>query len=206
MLETGTAPPDAHRPGHYGAAGHGVRLQALDIVTAWNLQGPGASAPLIAAVFERFGLTLPREPNRFRRGEDALALWLGPASWLLLTKKQYAPADFDAARDAFNAQRGALFDLSQSRVAWRIAGEQATAVLNSGCPLDLDSPAFGRNACAQSLFGHVPALLYRETPAALVLLVARSYARDAWQLLCSSAAQYGYDVAAPAAIDDASIV
>ncbi len=54
------------------------------------------------------------------------------------------------------------------------------------------SPA---GTCAQSVFGHVNALFYRhDARRRSRVLVARSFARDAWQSLCASAAQYGYDV------------
>ena len=83
-----------------------------------------------------------------------------------------------------------------SRVS--IGGPQRRDVLAKGCPLDFHPRVIRGGACAQSLVGHVNALVYRHDAApTFMLMVARSFARDAWQLLCLSSAQYGYDVVAP---------
>ena len=105
------------------------------------------------------------------------------------------PADFESRRDALNAMGGALFDVSASRVAWTIAGTHAATILAKACPLDFHPSAFAEEACAQSVFGRVNALFYRRAAAPVfTLMVARSFARDAWRTLCLSAAAYGYEV------------
>jgi sarcosine oxidase subunit gamma len=79
---------------------------------------------------------------------------------------------------------GALFDLTASRVAYRLGGSRATDVLATGCPLDLHPRAFRVGDCAQSLFGRVNALLYKSDDApTFLIMVARSFARDVWQTL-----------------------
>jgi sarcosine oxidase subunit gamma len=126
------------------------------------------------------------------------ALWLGPASWLLVAGGTSPLTDINAKRDAFNAAGGALFDVSASRVAWRVSGPHAATVLAKGCPLDLHPRAFAVRTCAQSVYGHINALFIREDdPASFTVMVARSFARDAWHTLTTAAAQYGYDVRAP---------
>jgi heterotetrameric sarcosine oxidase gamma subunit len=98
-------------------------------------------------------------------------------------------------RASINAAGGALFDVSASRVAFAVTGAQASALLATRCPLDFHAGAFPVSACAQSLLGHVGALYYRREAEDVVVMVARSYARDAWHALCVSAAAEGYDVA-----------
>ena len=91
-----------------------------------------------------------------------------------------------------------MFDVGASRVAWTVAGTQAATILAKACPLDFHPRAFAEGACAQSVFGRVNALFYRRAAAPVfTLLVARSFARDAWRTLCLSAAAYGYDVLPP---------
>ncbi|MEO8754555.1 MAG: sarcosine oxidase subunit gamma family protein [Casimicrobiaceae bacterium] len=189
-------------PGHYGVGATGVTLSAPTIAAAWNVQGDPARAPFIAGVQQLFGVPFPTLPNTTKRGNALLALWLGPRSWLLVeTGASTVPralTGFAGQRDAVNALGGALFDVSAGRVAYRVRGVHAAAVLAKNCPLDFHPDVFLVGGCAQSLFGHVNALYYREdaTPS-FVVLVARSFGRDVWRLLCSSSAQYGYDVAAP---------
>jgi sarcosine oxidase subunit gamma len=103
------------------------------------------------------------------------------------------PDDFDATREALRAVGAALFDVSASYVAWSLTGSSAAAVLNAGCPLDLHPRAFPAGTCAQSLLGHVGALVYRPDDAErFVVMVARSYSAGAWHDLSTWAGSAGY--------------
>jgi len=189
-------------PGHYGADLTGLTLSEATVTAAWNVQGDPTRTPFVTSAHDLFDVPLPRVPNTTKRGDALIALWLGPRSWLLVgttpSARPSALTDFGAKRDALNALGGALFDVSASRVAYRIGGAHAAAVLAKSCPLDFDAKVFPLGGCAQSLLGHVNALFYLhdEAPTFLVL-VGRSLARDVWRTLCRSSAQYGYDVVAP---------
>ena len=185
--------------GHYGAsASTGVTLAETTFAGAWNVQGNPGSAEFAAAVRSSFALPLPTRSNTSTRAGAVTALWLGPASWLLVFSDESTFGDFEARRDALNAAGGALFDVSASRVGWTIGGTDARVVLNKGCPLDFDPRVFVEGMCAQSVFGRVNALFYRRPGVPQhTMMVARSFARDAWRALCLSAAQYGYDVLRP---------
>ncbi|MEP6998147.1 MAG: sarcosine oxidase subunit gamma family protein [Betaproteobacteria bacterium] len=198
MSESENARIGSPAPGHYGAAGSAIVLGEATITSAWNVQGEVESSPFSAAAQRIAGIALPVATNTTSKGEGVVALWLGPASWLVVTGAAALPRDFTGARDALNAAGGALFDVSASRIAYTIAGARAADVLSSGCPLDFHPRAFGAGQCRQSLFGRVPALFYRHGDApACTVLVARSFARDTWRALCAAAAPYGYTVRAP---------
>jgi sarcosine oxidase, subunit gamma len=186
------------RPGRYAAPGAGVTLAEATIGSAWNVHGRADRAPFTYQVQAQFGVALPLSANALARSDRVIALWLGPSSWLLLGGES-ALSDFDARRDALNAAGGALFDVSDARVAWTISGSHAATVLAKGCPLDFHPRVFPRGTCAQSLLGHVNALYVRDADDRFTLLVARSFAHDVWRALCEAAAQYGYAVASPAA-------
>jgi len=185
----------AAMPGQYGPATTGVTLTETNFEGAWNVQGDVRQPDFVAQARQLFDVALPVAPNTTARTQTLTALWLGPASWLLVAAGKAARDDFDARRDALNAVGGALFDVTASRVAWTVAGAHAATVLAKGCPLDFHPRAFAEGACAQSLFGHMNALVYRRAAGPVfTLMVARSLARDAWLTLCKSAAPYGYDV------------
>jgi sarcosine oxidase subunit gamma len=181
-------------PGHYGAGPAQVTLCCVTLTGAWNLQGNARHASFAEKARQLFGVTLPQMPNSTARSEALTCLWLGPRSWLLAASGTSALVDFEAKRNAVNALRGALFDVSASRVAYRVAGSSAESVLASGCPLDLHSRTFAPGGCAQSLYGHVDAFYYRPETQTFIVMVPRSFARHVWHALCLSAAQYGYDV------------
>lgn len=186
-------------PGHYGAGAVGeVALAACTIAAACNVQGDPARATFLETAGRLFDVALPMRPNTTTRGGAWTALWSGPRSWLLVAHAGQALGMFTAHREALNDAGGALFDLSASRVAFVVSGRPAATVMAKGCPLDFHPRAFPAGHCAQSLLGHVNAFIDRPDAAtAFRVMVARSLARDAWQGLCLSAAQYGYDVSPP---------
>jgi sarcosine oxidase subunit gamma len=171
-----------------------ITLTEVPIAAAWNVQGDASRADFTDQAARQFAIALPTVSNTTARGDALMAFWLGPRSWLLVAESA-GPlfADFVKKRDAMNAAGAALFDLSASRVAYRLAGSRATDALATGCPLDLHPRAFRVGDCAQSLFGRVNALLYKSDDApTFLIMVARSFARDVRQTLCFCSAQYGY--------------
>ena len=170
-----------------------VTLDEIEVARAWNVRGDPAQPAFVDAVSTTLGLALPLQPNTSARADGSALLWLGPSSWLYVAMREEPSEDFDAARRAINAAGGALFEVSSSYVAFAIAGDASARVLNRGCPLDLHPRAFAPGCCAQSVFGHVNALLYRpDERFAFVVMVARSFAADAWAHLVECAATDGY--------------
>ena len=192
--------------GHYGAPGHEVALAEVITSTCWTVQGDAARAAFATECKRRFELELPRAPNTTAHSAEWTALWLGPRSWLLIRDPHRDPLSPDAflgARDALNAQCGALFDTSASRVAFAVSGPRSVNVLARSCPIDLHAKAFSGGSCAQTVLGHANVLLYKpDSTATIIAMVARSFARDVWYTLCASAAQYGYDVTPPVVFGD----
>ena len=183
--------------GHHGASGTGLTIAELTTAASWNMQGDPTRADFVDEARRLFDVALPTKANTTARSDTLTALWLGPRSWLLVAGGASSLIDFPEKCDAINRQRGALFDVSASRVAWALAGARAPEVLAKGCPLDFHPRAFVIGACAQSLYGHVNVLIEKrdETPT-FTLMVARSYTRDVERALGIVAAQYGLDVLA----------
>ena len=195
MADENTFAIGATMAGHYGVDGTGVTFAETTFAGAWNVQGPLRERAFRDLASDLFALSLPEAPNTTARSDGRTALWLGPASWLVVESVVSSAPDFEIRRDALNAAGGALFDVSASRVGWTIAGAHAAAVLAKACPLDFHPRVFAEGTCAQSVFGQVNALYYRRaTLPVFTMLVARSLARDVWRALCLSAAPYGYDV------------
>lgn len=171
-----------------------VALAELTLSSVWNVRGDPAEPNFLATAERVFELPLPLPPNSSaRRGPPGTGapsgapggalLALGPAAWLYLGRNTVR-GDFDAARKALNAVGGALFDVSASYAGWSVTGTEAARALNRRCPLDLHPRAFPAGHCAQSLLGHVNALFWRpDESAAFIVLVARSFAADAWRAL-----------------------
>ena len=171
-----------------------ITLTEVPIGAAWNVQGDASRANFADQVARQLSIALPITPNTTAHSGALTAFWLAPRSWLVVAESADSPlAQFDQKRDALNKVGGALFDLSASRIAYRIAGDHAIDLLATGCPLDLHPCKFRAGDCAQSVFGRVNVLLCKSDEApTFIIMVARSFARDARQALRFSAAQYGY--------------
>ena len=178
-------------PGCHGRNPAAVTLGEIGIARAWNVMG--RDAPAVSSVV--FGVDLPLTPNT-TAGKDPTALWIGPASWLVISAAP-AAVPLDALRASLAGRDAALFDVSASRVGFALGGPQARAVLAAGCPLDLHPRAFPPGACAQSVHDRVNALVVRvgHDDVEFVVLVARSFGRDVWHGLSRAAAEWGYTVA-----------
>ena len=207
-------------PGRYGTGSAQLVLSETTIAAAWNVQGIATQPRFVEEVQRLFDVALPTAPNTTAKGTTLTAFWLGPRSWLLVAGGPFAAPDLDFSgsrpaptpvqpratpaspltdfagkRDALNGLGAALFDLSASRVAYTLTGPHAATVLASGCPLDLHPRVFPAGACAQSVFGHVNALVHKpDATLSFTLMVARSFGRDVWQALCAAAAHHGYEV------------
>ena len=114
---------------HHGVSGTGLTIAELTIAASWNLQGDPARPGFAEEARRLFDVALPTRGNTTTRSDTLTALWLGPRSWLLVAGGASSLSGFTEKRDAINRQRGALFDVSASRVAWALAGPRAPDVL-----------------------------------------------------------------------------
>lgn len=171
-----------------------LTLGEVTLAVGWNVRGDPANAALATEAARVLGLPLPVDALTSKGSGSVALLWLGPQSWLYVAGHSPTPMDFDSARRAINAAGGALFDVSSSYVAWRVAGAAAAQALNRACPLDLHPRAFRTGQCAQSVLGHINALVHKPDDGAFIVMVARSFAADAWQTLCEAATTDGYRI------------
>jgi len=147
-------------------------LQTLAPATRFILQGgPAARAAAGAA----FGVLLPERPCRANSADNRAALWLGPDEHLLLAAAADMPILAASLDAALSGIAHSLVDVSQRQVALELRGPHACAILNNGCPLDLDSAEFPQGMCTRTLFGKADIVLWRTGAAEFRLEVWRSY-------------------------------
>ena len=109
-----------------------ITLGEVPLALAWNVRGDGADPRFAEAANRLFGLALPLQPNTSARSDDAALLWMGPTSWLFVASPDPSILAFDDIRRALNDAGAALFDLSSSYVAGKVAGSAAAGVLKRG--------------------------------------------------------------------------
>ncbi len=171
----------AYAPGTYGASpdAPGVRLSRLSplaIVQVAAFAGGGDAVRQAAETVA--GLAPDPTPNRATTQDDRSWLWIAPERWLLI-----APADAMPAIDlaaAISTDQGSVVDLSHARVALRLEGFDARAVLSKGCSLDVHPGVFGPGACAQSTLFHVSTLIHCRGADRFDLFAFRGFGRSLW--------------------------
>lgn len=150
-----------------------AELRHLAPAGRFVLQG-GAAARRAAG--DAFGVALPEEACRAQVTGDRAALWLGPDEHLLLAPAGDAETVATQLGSALSGIPHSLVDVSQRQVALRVSGPDASELLNSGCPLDLDPAAFPPGMCTRTLIGKAEAILWRKAAAEYHLEIWRSFA------------------------------
>jgi sarcosine oxidase, subunit gamma len=167
-----------------------------------ELRGDPGDRTFMAAVGRTLDVLLPSEPNTTAARGDLVALWLGPDAWLLTCPPGEVAALADSLRTALLDVHAAVTDVSDGRVALRLAGPNARDVLAKGCPLDLHPRVFASGSCAQSLLAKASVLLHLldDDPGrgpTFDLYVARSFAHYLFAWLEDAGREYGVQVGVP---------
>ena len=181
----------------------GVRLGERLGLGKIDLRGDPHDRSFMTAVGRVLDLLLPGEPCGSARKGQLAALWLGPDQWLLTCPRDEVGSLLSALRDALADVHSAITDVSDARIALRLAGPSARDVLAKGCPLDLHPRAFAAGSCAQSLLAKAAVLVHLvdDDPArgpAFDVYVARSFTHYLWMWLEDAGREYGVQIdAAP---------
>jgi sarcosine oxidase subunit gamma len=177
----------------------GVRLGERQNLGKLDLRGDPHDRRFMTAVGRTLDLLLPTEPCTSASREPISALWLGPDQWLLICPEPEAAGVAGSLREALRDVHAAITEVTDGRVAFRLAGPSAREVLAKGCPLDLHPRAFPPGACAQSLLAKAPVLLHlhgddREHGTSFDVYVARSFAHYLWLWLEDAGREYGVQI------------
>jgi sarcosine oxidase subunit gamma len=177
----------------------GVRLGERLGLGKIDLRGDPHERAFMAAGGRALDLLLPGEPCTSATGERIAALWLGPDQWLVTCPAADAARLVGALREALADVHAAVTNVSDGRVAFRLAGPSARDVLAKGCPLDLHPRAFPVGGCAQSLLAKASVLIHlvdddRERGPSFDVYVARSFAHYLWLWLEDAGREYGVQI------------
>lgn len=175
-------------PGPRGRPGvAGVTLMELHTSLVEIAARRGQEMALEAELRRHFGLGLPA-PGRAHETGDVAALWLAPATALILAP----PTRLDPLFSGITPAVAAVLDQSGGFAALRISGPMVSAALAKGCRLDLDARVFASGSVARSLIAQVPATLHRlGGDAGFDVIVPATFARSFAEFFCNAAAEFG---------------
>jgi sarcosine oxidase subunit gamma len=177
----------------------GVRLGERLGLGKIDLRGNSQDRAFMAAVGRVLDLLLLGEPCTSAAREQIAALWLGPDQWLVTCPAPEVAGLVSSLREALANLHVAITDVTDGRVAFRVAGPSARDVLAKGCPLDLHPRAFPTGSCAQSLLAKAAVLIHllddeRERGSSFDVYVARSFAHHLWMWLEDAGREYGVQI------------
>jgi len=169
-------------------------LQPQPPATRFVLHGGAAVRTAAAAVWQApFTSQACRAMVHGRRA----TLWMGPEEYLLLTPDvDESGTLFADLERALSGTPHALVDVSHRQTAIEISGPHAAAILNGGCPLDLDEGAFPVGMCTRTVFTKADIVLWRTAADSFHVEVWRSFSDYLVALLSEVARDY-YPAPAP---------
>ena len=178
----------------------GVRLGERQGLGKLDLRGNPHDRAFMTAIGRVLDLLLPTEPCTSATRERISALWLGPDQWLLICPEPEVAGRVASLREALTDVHAAITEVTDGRVAFRLAGPSARDVLAKGCPLDLHPRTFPPGSCAQSLLAKATVLIHlldddRERGPGFDVYVARSFAHYLWMWLEDAGREYGVQIA-----------
>jgi methylglutamate dehydrogenase subunit D len=198
MVERLSALASAFRPGDFGAAhpaGPGLAIAERRSLAMVQVAAFGGSEGAVrAALAAALDLAPAAEANRAVEKDGVTILWVGPGRWLIVETERSGRTRGHQLSQSLSGT-AAVTDLGHSRVVLRVAGPRARDLLGKGSSVDFHPRAFPVGACAQSLLGHVGALIHAvdERPS-FDVYIARSYALTVWEWIGESASEWGFRV------------
>lgn len=137
------------------------------------------------------GLRLDLPIIRFAAADERLAARLGPDEWLLIGAPSQADSLSSAIAAALPGRSHVIVDVSQASVAFAVEGADASNILNTGCPLDLDSRHFSIGCATRTVLGKCEMVLFRLNESEFRVECWRSFGEYVHAFLLDAAALNG---------------
>jgi len=135
------------------------------------------------------GIKLSNEALKVNYNQDTRILWMGPKNWLLVSQKK----DFlKNIEKTFHVSDFAITDLSHSKVAIKLEGENAKEILKKGCPYNFNE--LKENNCVNSLFNGITLTIdmTQSKPINLRLFALRSFGESLYFSVTDACLEDGY--------------
>jgi sarcosine oxidase subunit gamma len=163
-------------------------LRPLPAATRFSFFGDARAQALAEVTWQvPFSARALRAKVRDRRA----SLWVGPDEYLLIALGEDNAAELAASLAlALVDLPHSLVDISHRQIALEVRGPHAEAILNGGCPLDLDIAKFPVGMCTRTVFAKAEIVLWRTAPDVFHVEVWRSFADYLTALLVEIARDY----------------
>ena len=136
-------------------------------------------------------LPLPLSNPLVSYNNDTRILWTGPDTWICISSNHLK----DKITSVFNDSDFGVTDLSHSRAAIQIQGENAFDVLKKGSPLNFNDNHFSVNNSANTTYNGINILIdfVNSDPKTMNIYSLRSFGGSFYHSFTDSALEYGYE-------------
>jgi len=133
-------------------------------------------------------LSLPTEALLVSSDKDTRILWCGPKNWLLVSKKKEL---LEIVKKSLNESEFAVTDLSHSRAAIELEGENSKEILKKGCPFNFNE--IQKNNCVNSLFNGIAITIdiVGDDPDRIRLFSLRSFGESLYHSITDASLEFG---------------
>jgi sarcosine oxidase subunit gamma len=136
-------------------------------------------------------LSLPLSNPLVSYNNDTRILWSGPDTWICISSNHLK----DKITSVFNDSDFGVTDLSHSRAAIQIQGENTFGVLKKGSPLNFNDNHFSVNNSANTTYNGINILIdfVNSDPKTMNIYSLRSFGGSFYHSFTDSALEYGYE-------------
>ena len=136
-------------------------------------------------------LPLPLSNPLVSYNNDTRILWTGPDTWICISSNHLK----DKITSVFNDSDFGVTDLSHSRAAIQIQGENTFDVLKKGSPLNFNDNHFSVNNSANTTYNGINILIdfVNSDPKTMNIYSLRSFGGSFYHSFTDSALEYGYE-------------
>lgn len=154
-----------------------VELTSISVMPAGSIASlaarKGCGDALRDIAKREFGVDLPNAPRQIA-AEELTFIWAGPDQWLVLSAA--VKPGFEQSLRQIVDDVACVTDQSDGRAIVRLSCALAHEALARLVPIDLHPLAFGADATALTLAGHIPVQIWRTGDGGFDIACLRSYA------------------------------
>ena len=136
-------------------------------------------------------VSLPLSNPLVSHNSEIRILWTGPDTWTFISENPLK----EKITSSFNDIDFGITDLSHSRAAIQIQGDNAIDVLKKGSPLNFNEDQFSVNSSANTTYNGINILIdfISLDPKTLNIYSLRSFGGSFYHSITDSALEYGYE-------------
>jgi len=136
-------------------------------------------------------VSLPLSNPLVSHNSEIRILWTGPDTWTFISENPLK----EKIASSFNDIDFGITDLSHSRAAIQIQGDNAIDVLKKGSPLNFNEDQFSVNSSANTTYNGINILIdfISLDPKILNIYSLRSFGGSFYHSITDSALEYGYE-------------